>query len=230
MKRRLPVIDPSVSRRAVLQLGVSASVAACGARANFGYTRDPFGNPIPVDDAGDPVDETDMQPDTDAGSPVVDAGSPPTDVGFRDSGVRDTGVRDTGVVDTGPVDTGPVDTGPVDTGPSCTPDPTSLGPVSNFAPGTWTLMRTQRVIVAHDAGGLFAYSAVCTHSGCVVDPPAADGSCVCRCHNSYFDNAGNVTGGPARRALAHYDVVVCNGNVTMNSSRSVAASTRTPAA
>lgn len=56
------------------------------------------------------------------------------------------------------------------------------------------------------AGEYTAFSGVCSHSGCTVDPPK-DGRFVCPCHNSCFDAAtGAVLQGPATRALARYGV------------------------
>ena len=55
------------------------------------------------------------------------------------------------------------------------------------------------------AGGVIAYSAVCTHTGCDVTNWDADNLLMaCPCHESKFDvyNSANVVGGPAPRPLA----------------------------
>lgn len=52
--------------------------------------------------------------------------------------------------------------------------------------------------------GLVAYSAICTHLGCVVGATLnAKGEIACPCHNSQFDpaNQAAVVGGPAPRPL-----------------------------
>lgn len=57
---------------------------------------------------------------------------------------------------------------------------------------------------ARSAGGVLAYSAVCTHQGCEVSEwDAAGGAMFCFCHFSKFDplKAGTVTAGPAGRSL-----------------------------
>ncbi len=57
---------------------------------------------------------------------------------------------------------------------------------------------------ARAAGGVVAYSAVCTHQNCDVKTwIAADKSLVCFCHSSKFlpAESGRVSGGPASRAL-----------------------------
>jgi Rieske Fe-S protein len=101
-----------------------------------------------------------------------------------------------------------------------------VGPETSFAQGTWTLVQTY--IVAQDANGFFAYSAICTHQGCLVQPPASDGSTVCFCHGSQFDGNGNVTLGPAFQPLQHYAVNICGGEVFVDQSTPVSKSTRTP--
>ena len=101
-----------------------------------------------------------------------------------------------------------------------------VGAVGDFPLGTWTLKGA--VIVAQDAGGLFAFSAQCTHLGCSVGAPSANGTSVCPCHGSEFDGNGNVVVGPATAPLPHYAVTVCEGNVYVSAKKSIDPSTRTP--
>jgi Rieske Fe-S protein len=103
---------------------------------------------------------------------------------------------------------------------------TLVGAETDFAMGTWKLV--QRFIIAQDANGFFAYSAVCTHAGCVVDPPSTNGHAFCHCHGSTFDGNGNVTQGPALFPLQHFAVNICGGNVYVDETKKVTASTRTP--
>src|SRR5947209_700247 len=100
-----------------------------------------------------------------------------------------------------------------------------VGAVTDFPLGTWTLKGG--VIVAQDAGGLYAFSAICTHQGCAVGPPGSNGATVCPCHGSEFDGNGNVTLGPATSPLPHFAVNVCEGNVFVSSKKSVDPTTRT---
>ncbi len=104
---------------------------------------------------------------------------------------------------------------------------TRVGAVTDFPAGTWKLHGG--VIVAQDSGGLYAYTAVCTHQGCLVDTPASDGTTTCPCHGSQFDGNGGVILGPATAPLDHYAVTTCEGDVYVNTKKVVDASTRTPA-
>ncbi|MFV0425454.1 MAG: Rieske (2Fe-2S) protein [Beutenbergiaceae bacterium] len=56
-------------------------------------------------------------------------------------------------------------------------------------------------------GEILAFSAVCTHQGCIVEP--ASGELACPCHHSVFDLAtGQVLGGPAPEPLPAVPVAV----------------------
>jgi len=59
-----------------------------------------------------------------------------------------------------------------------------------------------------------AFSAICTHQGCTVEPDGA--KLACPCHGSMYDAAtGKVIGGPAPAPLHPVDVTVQNGNVVL---------------
>jgi nitrite reductase/ring-hydroxylating ferredoxin subunit len=107
-----------------------------------------------------------------------------------------------------------------------------LGRVSDFPLDSWSLVQAPGapVIVGHDAGGMFAFSAICTHQGCVVNPPDSSGTTVCRCHGSMFDGSGAVVQGPAFFPLSHFEVVVCEQFVFVDPNSQVSATTRTPVA
>jgi cytochrome b6-f complex iron-sulfur subunit len=105
----------------------------------------------------------------------------------------------------------------------------SAGNMSALTVGAMVVM--SNLVVARDANGIYAMSAVCTHAGCLLD----DGSqsiaagLSCPCHGSAFDGNGNVTRGPARTPLQHYAVAIAvDGSVTVDASQLVSASTRTP--
>jgi Rieske Fe-S protein len=123
-----------------------------------------------------------------------------------------------------------------DTGPStpCDNPPAGVdvGDVSSFPSGSWSAAgpSSDPYIVAQDANGFFAFSAICTHQGCQVGAPnASTGKTSCPCHGAQFDGNGAVLRGPARSPLAHYAVALCGSHLYVDSSSTVAASTRTPA-
>ena len=64
------------------------------------------------------------------------------------------------------------------------------------------------------AGTFLAYSAICTHEGCPVTYNETSTSFGCPCHGAKFDaTSGNPTSGPARSALAKYNVVVSGTDI-----------------
>jgi nitrite reductase/ring-hydroxylating ferredoxin subunit len=69
----------------------------------------------------------------------------------------------------------------------------------SLAPGAPFLPAGRSVAVFRDVGGVYAISLVCTHLGCIVKQ-AANGF-DCPCHGSRFAADGEVTKGPAPKAL-----------------------------
>jgi Rieske Fe-S protein len=69
------------------------------------------------------------------------------------------------------------------------------------------------VLVHLKSGNFVAYSALCTHEGCVVS--YSNGQLACPCHGSIFDPANNarVVNGPARLALPKIPIEVRGENV-----------------
>jgi len=116
-------------------------------------------------------------------------------------------------------------------GPATGSPPSGLVPAGNLsALAVGAMLVMSNVVVARDAGGVYAMSAVCTHAGCLLD----DGSrsiaagLSCPCHGSAFDGDGTVTRGPARSPLQHYAVTIAaDGSLTVDGSQPVSASTRT---
>lgn len=61
---------------------------------------------------------------------------------------------------------------------------------------------------------IHAYSAVCTHQGCVVGANAEDpsGPFICPCHASNYDKlTGEAVAGPAQRPLTRHQTAIENG-------------------
>ena len=109
---------------------------------------------------------------------------------------------------------------------ACAPGSVMLGAVTAFPMGTWTRLNSPHVIVAHDAGGLYAYSTVCPHAACIVNAPTATGSATCACHGSVFGPNGEVVNGPAATPLPHSLITVCGGIVFVDVTMMVDAATR----
>lgn len=104
-----------------------------------------------------------------------------------------------------------------------------VGALDEFPVGTWRLNSGARAIVARDAGGLYAYSALCTHERCLLDEPNAMGVAECACHGSRFDGVGRPIAPPATVALRHLAVRVSGGRVYVDpNERVLDTSTRVP--
>lgn len=103
---------------------------------------------------------------------------------------------------------------------SPTQGPGSSSPVSVNAAdvpvGGGTIVAAQRVVVTQPTQGEFkAFSAVCTHQGCVV-AKVENATITCTCHNSTFSSAdGSVLTGPATRALDSRTVTVNGDTLTV---------------
>ena len=62
------------------------------------------------------------------------------------------------------------------------------------------------VIVVRDRSGFRAYSAVCTHLGCLVKWDSAGKRFLCPCHAAVFDENGRVVSGPPPAPLPAFNV------------------------
>jgi Rieske Fe-S protein len=90
-----------------------------------------------------------------------------------------------------------------------------LGASSAVPVGGAKLYRDDKVLVSQPAKGTFkAFSAVCTHQGCVLD--TVDGTTAsCPCHGSEFNaETGAVVRGPADKALPAVDIKAVGGKLT----------------
>ncbi len=97
---------------------------------------------------------------------------------------------------------------------------TSAGAEVNVADvpvGGGTIVASADVVVTQPSQGSFkAFSAVCTHQGCLVSK-VDNGRITCACHNSTFSAAdGSVLSGPATRALAARGVTVSGDTLTIS--------------
>ncbi|UCD30199.1 MAG: Rieske (2Fe-2S) protein [Planctomycetota bacterium] len=69
------------------------------------------------------------------------------------------------------------------------------------------------VLVIRTDKGFVAFSAVCTHLGCLVEFNPVKQNIICPCHAASFDIEGKVEGGPPPRPLAAYKVSEVQGKV-----------------
>jgi len=63
-------------------------------------------------------------------------------------------------------------------------------------------------VVISYGGEVRAFSAVCTHLGCIVSWKKDEGIFFCPCHAGKFDSNGNVISGPPPKPLLRYGVKV----------------------
>lgn len=71
------------------------------------------------------------------------------------------------------------------------------------------------VIVKLKGGSMAAFSAVCTHLGCIVQWQKDQNQFLCPCHGGQFSSDGVVVGGPPPKPLAKLPFVVNGENVTI---------------
>ncbi len=96
-----------------------------------------------------------------------------------------------------------------------TPSRFSIGRPEEYPAGTRISLDARRICVVREGNKLAAISTTCTHLGCIVG--VAETGFSCPCHGSRYDQDGNVTGGPAPKALPWYKVTVApNGEVEVD--------------
>lgn len=100
----------------------------------------------------------------------------------------------------------------------------SIGKPEGYPPGSKIAMDQQRVCIVRDGDKMAAISTTCTHLGCIVS--LSDTGFACPCHGSRYDQDGNVTGGPAPKPLAWYQVTLApNGEIQVDKDTEIQAGT-----
>ncbi|MFE1793878.1 Rieske (2Fe-2S) protein [Streptomyces sp. NPDC059525] len=99
-------------------------------------------------------------------------------------------------------------------GPAVPKEPVELGAAAEVPVGGAKLFREQKIVVSCPAEGQYkAFSAQCTHAGCVLDK-IDKGEGNCPCHGSRFDvTTGKVLRGPASDPLPSVPVKAENGKL-----------------
>lgn len=86
----------------------------------------------------------------------------------------------------------------------------TAGPVDTFEPSSARMIQGEGkpVLVLSLEGKKFrAFSAICTHLGCIVKWDPAAQKILCPCHAGVFGPDGKVLSGPPPRPLPEYEVV-----------------------
>jgi len=93
---------------------------------------------------------------------------------------------------------------------------TLLGLVKDIPVGGGVVFLDQKVVVTQPAKGVFkAFSAVCTHVGCICNK-VANGTIDCPCHSSEFKiTDGAVVTGPAPAPLPSRTITVSDGKIML---------------
>jgi Rieske Fe-S protein len=96
------------------------------------------------------------------------------------------------------------------------PKGTVLGAASDIPVGGGAIFKAAKVVVTQPASGQYrAFSAVCTHVGCIVNK-VTNGTIDCPCHGSEFKiTNGAVVTGPAPSPLPARQVKIVDGQVIL---------------
>ena len=104
------------------------------------------------------------------------------------------------------------------------PNRFSIGKPEDFPAGSRIPLDTRRVCIVREGSSLAAISTTCTHLGCIV--AVSETGFACPCHGSHYDQDGNVTGGPAPRALPWFRVTLApNGELVVDKDNEIEAGT-----
>jgi Rieske Fe-S protein len=93
----------------------------------------------------------------------------------------------------------------------------ALATTSEIPVGSGKIFSGEKVVVTQPESGEFkAFSAVCTHMGCMV-ATISDGTIDCPCHGSQYSIAtGAVVGGPAPRPLPAQPIKVSGSSIFLS--------------
>lgn len=99
--------------------------------------------------------------------------------------------------------------------PPSTDAPAGLASTGDIPVGGGAVFQAEQVVITQPTPGEFrAYSAVCTHQGCVVND-VVGGTINCNCHGSKFGLDGSVSQGPASAPLPAVAVKVTGDQISL---------------
>lgn len=110
---------------------------------------------------------------------------------------------------------------PPKTGQAGTGGRVEVGPTADLPVGTGKVvaMGSKPVMVVNTDAGVKAFSAVCTHLGCIVIWDPTSGQIICPCHDGRFSATnGAVISGPPPQPLAPVGVAVDDDKIFLVSS------------
>jgi Rieske Fe-S protein len=109
-------------------------------------------------------------------------------------------------------------TAPAPAAPAAPADPTGppIATLADVPVGGGVVLEDERIVLTRPTDGeVRAFSATCTHAGCLVDD-VREGGITCPCHGSVFDVAtGAPTAGPATRLLPPVPVAVSGSEIRL---------------
>lgn len=87
-------------------------------------------------------------------------------------------------------------------------DSVEVNGAKSLKPGQAQMLQVggKAVVVVRDAQGFKAFSAICTHLGCLVKWNGEKKQFQCPCHAGVFDENGSVVSGPVPAPLPQYSV------------------------
>ena len=90
----------------------------------------------------------------------------------------------------------------------------ALATTSEIPVGSGKIFTSEKIVVTQPNSGDFkAFSAVCTHMGCIVST-ISNGTIDCPCHGSQYSiSTGAVVGGPAPSPLPAQTIKVTGSNI-----------------